>query len=170
MMRMIVAKTTFSRRSHRFFPTPRIAMSGEDTIKPEGEPVRLAGAIEADAGFAGEPSSATPELIDSVTEATWKEALRQLGGLPSNTLPLWTILASRILARGRRWGARSATAQAFRVGCPQRIRLVWQRSLTCGKRPFRWSHQLRRGFARQHPARHSMKPYAAFSDLQTAAL
>jgi hypothetical protein len=72
-------------------------MSGEDTIKPEGEPVRLAGAIEADAGFAGEPSSATPELIDSVTEATWKEALRQLGGLPSNPLPLWTILASRIL-------------------------------------------------------------------------
>jgi hypothetical protein len=32
-----------------------------------------------------------------VTEATWREALRQIGGLPTNPLPLWTILASRIL-------------------------------------------------------------------------
>jgi len=53
--------------------------------------------IETDPGLVGEPKPATSELIDSVTEATWNEALRQLGGLPSNPLPLWTILASRIL-------------------------------------------------------------------------
>jgi hypothetical protein len=79
------------------FPTPRIAMSGEETIKPEGGAVRLAGTIEVNTGFVGEASSATSELIAAVTEATWKEALRQLGEPPSTPLPLWTILASRIL-------------------------------------------------------------------------
>jgi hypothetical protein len=72
-------------------------MSGEDTIKPEGGTVRLAGVIEADSGVVGEPKSATGELVDTATEATWNEALRRLGGLPSNPLPLWTMLASRIL-------------------------------------------------------------------------
>ena len=72
-------------------------MSGEGTIKPEGGTVRLAGVIEADSGVVGEPKSVTCELVTVATEATWKEALRQLGGLPSNPLPLWTMLASRIL-------------------------------------------------------------------------
>jgi hypothetical protein len=72
-------------------------MASEETIKPEGGTVRLAGIIEADIGGVGEPKSATCELIDKVTEATWREALRQIGGLPTNPLPLWTILASRIL-------------------------------------------------------------------------
>ena len=72
-------------------------MSGEDTIKPEGGTVRLAAAIEADSGVVGEPKSATFELVDTVTEATWNEALRQVGGLPSNPLPLWMMLATRIL-------------------------------------------------------------------------
>jgi hypothetical protein len=72
-------------------------MAGEETIKPEGGTVRLAGIIEADSGGVGELKRATCELIDKVTEATWREALRQIGGLPTNPLPLWTILASRIL-------------------------------------------------------------------------
>jgi len=72
-------------------------MASEETIKPEGGTVRLAGIIEADSGGVGELKNATCELIDKVTEATWREALRQIGGLPTNPLPLWTILASRIL-------------------------------------------------------------------------
>jgi hypothetical protein len=48
-------------------------------------------AIEGD----GEPEPATSVLIDWVTKATWQES--QLGGLPSNPLPLWTMLASRVL-------------------------------------------------------------------------
>jgi hypothetical protein len=72
-------------------------MSGEDTFKPEGGTVRFAGVAEADSGVGGEPKSAPCELVDMATEATWNEALRRLGGLPSNPLPLWTMLASRIL-------------------------------------------------------------------------
>jgi hypothetical protein len=72
-------------------------MSGDETIREDGGAVGLADTIETDPGLVGEPQPATSELIDSVTEATWNEALRQLGGLPSNPLPLWTILASRIL-------------------------------------------------------------------------
>ena len=71
-------------------------MAGEETIKPEGGTARLAGIIEADSGLVGERDSATG-LVDKATKASWEEALRQLGGLPSNPLPLWTILASRIL-------------------------------------------------------------------------
>jgi hypothetical protein len=54
-------------------------------MRAEGAAVRSIGTIEAN------------QLIDSVTAATWNQALLQLGGLPSNPLPLWMILASRIL-------------------------------------------------------------------------
>jgi hypothetical protein len=76
-------------------------MSGDGTIKPEGGDVHLAGgekrSIEAGVEVIDEPKSATCELVDVVTEATWNEALSQLGGLPSNPLPLWMMLATRIL-------------------------------------------------------------------------
>ena len=45
----------------------------------------------------GQAEPATRELLDKTTEATWNEALRQLSNTPSNPLPLWTMLASRIL-------------------------------------------------------------------------
>ena len=45
----------------------------------------------------GEVTPTTRELLDATTEATWQEALRRLGSTPSNPLPLWTMLASRIL-------------------------------------------------------------------------
>ena len=45
-----------------------------------------------------EPKSTSGELVDMVTEATWNDALGQLGGLPSNPLPLWIMLATRILS------------------------------------------------------------------------
>jgi hypothetical protein len=73
-------------------------MPGNETIKPEGGDVPLAGEeIEAGVEVVAEAKTATCELVDTVTEATWKEALSQLGGLPSNPLPLWTMLATRIL-------------------------------------------------------------------------
>jgi hypothetical protein len=76
-------------------------MSRDETMKPEGGNVRHAGreerSNEADAEIGGETTAATGELVDMVTEATWDEALRQLGGLPSNPLPIWTMLATRIL-------------------------------------------------------------------------
>jgi hypothetical protein len=76
-------------------------MSGDEMIKPEGGDVRLAGyeerTIDVGVEVVGEPRSAACELLDMVTEATWNEALRQRGGLPSNPLPLWTMLATRIL-------------------------------------------------------------------------
>jgi hypothetical protein len=68
-------------------------MSGDETIKLEGGDVHLAGTIES----GGEPKSAHRELVDTVTEATWNEALTQLGGLPSNPLFLWIMLTTRIL-------------------------------------------------------------------------
>ena len=71
-------------------------MSGDETVKLEGA-VRLSGTIETEAEVVGEPKSANCQLVDMVTEATWNEALRQLGGLPSNPLPLWVVLATRIL-------------------------------------------------------------------------
>ena len=72
-------------------------MSGDETIKPEGGADGPAGTIQTDVEFVGEPRPATSELVDMVTEATWNEALSQLGGLPANPLPLWTMLATRIL-------------------------------------------------------------------------
>jgi len=75
-------------------------MSGDDAIKPEGGDVHLCSGgdtiIVADE-LADEAKRATSELVDLVTEATWNEALHQLGGLPINPLHLWTMLATRIL-------------------------------------------------------------------------
>jgi hypothetical protein len=71
-------------------------MSGDETIKLEGA-VRLSGTIETGVEVVGEATRANCELVDSVTEATWNEALSQRGGLPSNPLPLWIMLATRIL-------------------------------------------------------------------------
>ena len=75
-------------------------MPGNETIKPEGGDVRPAGdgrANEANTEVVAGAEPATCELVDMVTEATWNEALCQLGGLPSNPLPLWIMLATRIL-------------------------------------------------------------------------
>jgi hypothetical protein len=83
-----------------------------------------------------EVEPATRELLDKTTEATWNEALRQLGNTPSNPLPLWTTLASRILSavatgerdperlqrlaleglRNRDWFAEDAEAQTNQKG------------------------------------------------------
>ena len=37
------------------------------------------------------------DLITEVMTETWDEALRILGGLPSDPLALWTLLAKRVL-------------------------------------------------------------------------
>ncbi|KAB2941757.1 MAG: hypothetical protein K8F92_11640 [Hyphomicrobium sp.] len=59
-----------------------------------------------DSGGAGrrkaidESPAAEVEMVDVVTEAmraAWEETIRQLGGAPSDPLPLWTRLATRIL-------------------------------------------------------------------------
>ncbi len=72
-------------------------MPRDETIKREAGRLHLAGAEARTSEVVGEPKSANCELVDMVTEATWKEALSQLGGLPSNPLPLWMMLATRIL-------------------------------------------------------------------------
>ena len=72
-------------------------MSIDETTEPEGGDVHLAGTIETDVEVVGEPKSANGELVDMVTEATWNDALSRLGGLPSNPLPLWMMLATRIM-------------------------------------------------------------------------
>lgn len=76
-------------------------MSGDVTVKPESFDVGLSGsdgrANLASTEVVAEAKPATGELVDMVTEATWSEALRQLGGSPSNPLPLWMMLATRIL-------------------------------------------------------------------------
>ena len=72
-------------------------MSGDVTVKPESFDVGLSGADVANAEVLAETKPGTGELVDTVTEATWNEALRQLGELPNNPLPLWTMLATRIL-------------------------------------------------------------------------
>ena len=59
--------------------------------------LHLAGTMETDLEVVGESKSASRELVDTVTAATWNEALHHLGGSPSDPLPLWTKLASRIL-------------------------------------------------------------------------
>ena len=47
-----------------------------------------------------EPRSqnASYDLITEVVSESWEEALRVLGGPPSDPLPLWTFLVRRILA------------------------------------------------------------------------
>jgi hypothetical protein len=76
-------------------------MSGDVTVRPGGIDVGLSGgdgrANEANTEVVAETNPATSELVDVVTGAVWEEALRQLGRSPSNPLPLWTKLASRIL-------------------------------------------------------------------------
>ena len=59
--------------------------------------LHLAGTMETDLEVVGESKSASRELVDKVTEATWNDAIDQLGGLPSDPLPLWMMLATRIL-------------------------------------------------------------------------
>lgn len=76
-------------------------MSGDVTVKPESIDVGLSGgdecASEASPEVVAATKPATCELVDMVTAATWNEALHHLGRSPSNPLPLWTKLASRIL-------------------------------------------------------------------------
>jgi hypothetical protein len=76
-------------------------MARDETIRPEGRGIRVSGVGEpiykTEDEVAGEPKPATRALMDAVTEATWNEALHRLGAAPSNPLPLWTMLASRIL-------------------------------------------------------------------------
>lgn len=75
-------------------------MPRDETIRPKGGGTRATGGgeptYEADEAI-GEARPATRELVDTVTEATWNEARRRLGRTPNNPLPLWTMLATRIL-------------------------------------------------------------------------
>jgi hypothetical protein len=75
-------------------------MSNEKMIGSDASDIRASGGREVtndgdDA--AANPILPTSELVDMVTGATWAEALRRLGEPPSNPLPLWILLASRIL-------------------------------------------------------------------------
>jgi hypothetical protein len=75
-------------------------MSDHEIVKPGGSDLRLAvggRASEAESVVDGKPEPAASELVDMATEATWEEALCRLGKVPSNPLPLWMLLASRIL-------------------------------------------------------------------------
>ena len=72
-------------------------MSSDETTKPEGGDLHLAGTIETGVEVVGKLKTARGELVDMVTEATWNEAVSQLGALPTNPLPLWMMLATRIL-------------------------------------------------------------------------
>jgi hypothetical protein len=76
-------------------------MSGDVTVRPGDVDVSLSGgdgrANETNTEMVAETEPATSQLVDVVTEATWNEVLGQLGRSPSNPLPLWTKLASRIL-------------------------------------------------------------------------
>ena len=75
-------------------------MSDHEIVKPGGSDLGLAvggRTNQAEGVVDGKPEPATSELVDMATEATWEEALSRLGKLPSNPLPLWMLLASRIL-------------------------------------------------------------------------
>ena len=84
-------------------------MSGDATDKPESGDVELVDGevCTSPALVDGEVCASPAELVgleddtaDIITEAvaaTWKEAVHQLGGPPSNPLPLWTMMAARIL-------------------------------------------------------------------------
>ena len=76
-------------------------MSGDTTGKPQSGDVGLDRGDELTNEVTleglGATSPAICELLDVVTKETWEDALRQLGGAPSNPLPLWMMLASRIL-------------------------------------------------------------------------
>ena len=72
-------------------------MSGDEMTKLEGGDLHLAGTIETGVEVVGEPRTARSELVDMVAEATWNEAVNQLGAFPTNPLPLWITLATRIL-------------------------------------------------------------------------
>ena len=114
-------------------------MSSDVTVKPESIDVGLSGsdgpADAASTEVFAETEPDTGELVDTVTEATWNEALRQLGGLPSNPLPLWTMLASRIL-RAVADGERDAEPEAFRLSRAQRSRWVRRRAPFLNLRSF----------------------------------
>jgi hypothetical protein len=77
-------------------------MSG-DATKPDSGDVGLADVydptIPSEVVEIAENTEANPtaDLVTVAVEATWDDALRRLGGAPSNPLPLWTTLATRIL-------------------------------------------------------------------------
>jgi hypothetical protein len=72
-------------------------MSSDAMVKPASGDVGQSGDEKCADEANVETKPATCELVDMVVKATWEEALRRLGGSPSNPLPLWTMLASRIL-------------------------------------------------------------------------
>jgi hypothetical protein len=75
-------------------------MSIEKPISSKGGAVRVTGRskpLNDHERLVRETRPATSELVDAVTRATWEAALAQLGELPTDPLPLWTMLASRIL-------------------------------------------------------------------------
>ena len=99
-------------------------MSIDETTEPEGGDVHLAGTIETDVEVVGEPKSANGELVDMVTEATWNDALSSARRFTKQPLTPLDDACNAHHARGRRWGARSATHQAFRPRRAQRSRRV----------------------------------------------
>ena len=75
-------------------------MPRNETFRPEHGGVGDTGgeqAIYEAEDAVDKPKSTTWDMVDVVTEATWNEALARLGRTPSDPLPLWTMLASRIL-------------------------------------------------------------------------
>ena len=72
-------------------------MSGDEMPKLEGGVLHLADTTETGVEVVGEPKTSRGELVDVVAEATWNEAVSQLGAIPTNPLPLWVMLATRIL-------------------------------------------------------------------------
>ena len=72
-------------------------MSGDEMPKLEGGDLHLADTTETSAKVVRETKTARGELVDMVAEATWNEAVGQLGAFPTNPLPLWVMLSTRIL-------------------------------------------------------------------------